>query len=131
MTPNTITLLFKEARDTFPPFKGNPADDDLLLIQEMLFPILMEIPYNQLGRAHLLTAILVDPAKYATDHGGAPFHHPIHLPLYDASIADDATTVVRIRAKASHKARLNDYASYEVAERGTAKFLCKTIDKVW
>jgi hypothetical protein len=30
MTPDAITLLFKEARDTFPPFKGKPTDDDLL-----------------------------------------------------------------------------------------------------
>jgi hypothetical protein len=29
MTPDTITLLFKEARETFPPIKGKPTDNDL------------------------------------------------------------------------------------------------------
>ncbi len=33
--------------------------------------------------------------------------------------------------EAAHKARLDNYASYEVAERGAAKFLQETINKVW
>jgi hypothetical protein len=49
MTPNAITLLFKEARDTFPPIKGKPMDDNLQSIFKKLLPILMEIPYDQLG----------------------------------------------------------------------------------
>ncbi len=47
--PNAITLLFREAREAFPPFEGKPTDNDLMEIREMLLPILMEIPYNQLG----------------------------------------------------------------------------------
>ena len=46
MTPDAITLLFKEARDAFPPLEGKPTDDDLLSIRETLLPILMEIPYD-------------------------------------------------------------------------------------
>jgi hypothetical protein len=76
-------------------------------------------------------ALLMDPAGYAADHGGTTFVHPIRLLLYDGSIANNATTVVRVCAESSHKARLDNYASYEVAERGAAKFLCDTIDKVW
>jgi hypothetical protein len=131
MTPNAITLLFKEARDTFPPFEGKPTDYNLLLIRETLLPILMEIPYDQLGGVHLLTAILADLAKYAADHGGTPFCRPICLPLYNISITNDATTVIRVRAEAAHKARLDDYASYKAVEWGTTKFLRKTVDKVW
>jgi hypothetical protein len=56
---------------------------------------------------------------------------PSRLPLYDATIDDDATTVVRIRAKAAHKSRLADHAAYEAAERGAAKFLRDVIDEVW
>ncbi len=130
MTPDAITLLFKEARDTFPPIEGKPTDNDLLSIQETLLPILMEIPYDQLGGVHSLTGILADPTKYAADHGGSHFRRPGRLPLYDASIADNATTVVRVRAEAAHKARLDDYASYKAAERGSAKFLCDTVDEV-
>jgi hypothetical protein len=94
MTPNAITLLFKEARDSFPPIKGKPTDDDLTLIQEMLLSILMEIPYDQLRGIHSLTAILRDTVAYAANHGGNAFKCPVRLLLYDGNIADNATTVV-------------------------------------
>ncbi len=96
MTPGAITLLFKEAQDSFPSIEGKPTDDDLLSIRETLLPILMEIPYDQLGGIHSLTAILWDTVRYAADHGGNAFKRPVQLPLYDGNIADNATTVVCI-----------------------------------
>ena len=69
--------------------------------------------------------------RYAADHGGNAFQCPARLPLYDNNIADDATTVIRVRAEAAHKARLDDYASYEAAERGVAKFLRDVVDEIW
>jgi hypothetical protein len=100
-------------------------------IQETLLPIKMEIPYNQLGGVQSLTAILIDTARYATNHGGNAFKCPDCLPLYDSSIANDATTVVHIRAESAHKSCLNNYASFKAAERGAAKFLCETVNEVW
>ena len=131
MRPDAITLLFKEARDAFPPLEGKPTDDDLLSIRETLLLILMEIPYDQLGSVHSLTAIVTDAVCYAAEHGGHAFLRPARIPLYDSSIVDDATTVIRVRAEAAHKARLDDYASYEAAERGAARFLRKVVDEVW
>ena len=131
MTPAAITLLFKEAYDSFPPIEGKPTDDDLLSIKETILPLLMDIPYDQLEGVHSLTAILTDPARYATDHGGNNFRRPARLPLYDASITNDATTVVRIKAEAAHKSCRDDFASYEAAERGVAKFLRDAVEEVW
>jgi hypothetical protein len=54
----------------------------------------MEIPYDQLGGVHSLTAILTEPGRDAADHGGSTFVRPSHLPLYDKNIANDALTVV-------------------------------------
>ncbi len=131
MMPDAITLLFKEARNSFPPIKGKLTDDNLLLIWETLLPILMEIPYNQLRGIHSLMAILTDTVTYPANHGSNAFKCPIRLPLYDGSIADDATMVVRVQAEAAHKARLDYYASYKAAEHGASKFLRETVDKVW
>jgi len=110
MTPDAITQLFKEAYNTFPPLEGKPTDDDLLAIREALLPLLMVIPYDQLNGIHSLTAILTEAVKYEAEHGNYKFVRPSRLPLYDKNIADDATTVVRVRAVAAHKARLDDYA---------------------
>ena len=131
MTPDAITRLFKEAYDTFPPLEGKPTDDDLLAIREALLPLLMVIPYDQLNGVHSLTAILTEAVKYGADHGNAKFVRPSRLPLYDKNIADNATTVVQVCAEAAHKARLDDYASYEAAERGVAKFLRDVVDEIW
>ncbi len=111
MTLNTITLLFNGARDTFAPIEGKPTDDDLQSIRKNLLPILMEISYNQLGGTHSLVGILTESTRYAADHGSATFVRPLHLPLYDATIADDTTTVICIRAESAHQAKLDDYAS--------------------
>ena len=46
-------------------------------------------------------------------------------------IADDATTVVQVRAETAHQARLDDYASYKAAKRGVAKFLRDVVDEIW
>ncbi len=68
---------------------------------------------------------------YATDHGGNAFKHPVRLPLYDGNIADDATTVICVQSEVAHKARLDNYASYEAAECGATKFLQETVNEVW
>jgi hypothetical protein len=53
------------------------------------------------------------------------------LPLYNNTIADDATTVVRVRSEAAHKSCLDDYASYEASKRGVTKFLRDVVDEIW
>jgi hypothetical protein len=131
MTPNAITLLFREACKAFPPFEGKPTDNNLMAIREMLLPILMEIPYDQLGGVHSLTAILMDPMRYAANHGGTAFKRLACLLLYNKNITDNATTVIRIHAKSAHCAYLDDYASYEAAKCGTAKFLREVVNEVW
>lgn len=131
MRPDAVTLLFKEAYDVFPPLEGKPTDDDLLAIKEALLPLLMVIPFDAVGGIHSLTALLTDDTKYAAAHGGHSFVRPVRLPLYDLNIPDDAPTVVRVRSEAAHKSKLEDYANYEAAERGCAKFLRDVVDEVW
>jgi hypothetical protein len=131
MTPDVITLFFKKARDTFPPIKGKPTDNDLQSICKNLLRILMDIPYDQLGGTHSFVGILTDAKRYAANHGGATFVRPLCLPLYDATITDNATTVIRIRAESAHQAKLDDFASFQAAKRGAAKFLREVVDEVW
>ena len=61
MKAEAITLLLKEASNAFPPIDGKPTNDDLLAIQEVLLPILMMIPYNQLTVVHSLTGLITSP----------------------------------------------------------------------
>jgi hypothetical protein len=131
MNADAITRLFKEAYNTLLPLEGKPTNNDLLAIRETLLPLLMVIPYDQLLGVHSLTAILAEATKYEADHGGAKFIRPSRLPLYDKNLANNTTTVVRVCAKAAHKSRLDDYASYEAAKCGVAKFLHDVVNKIW
>ena len=90
----------------------------------------MVIPFDAVGGIHSLTALLMDEAKYAVAHGGNKFVRPVHLPLYNELIPDDAT-VVRVCAEAAHKSKLEDYNNYKAAECGCAKFLHNVVDEVW
>jgi hypothetical protein len=85
-----------------PPLEGKLSDNDLLAIRETFLPLLMVIPYNQLNRVHSLTAILTKAVKYEAGHG-AKFVCLACLPLYDKTIADNTTPVIRVHAEAAHK----------------------------
>jgi hypothetical protein len=91
----------------------------------------MVIPYNQLGGIYSLVAILTEATKYKANHGNKKNVRPLRLPLYDNTIADDATAVVRVHSEVAHKSHLDEYASYEATERGVTKFLRDVIDKIW
>jgi hypothetical protein len=73
----------------------------------------------------------MDSLRYAANHGGHAFKHPVCLPLYDGTNADNATTVVCVHAESAHQAHLDDYISYEAAEHSVAKFLREVVDEVW
>jgi hypothetical protein len=44
MNADTITCLFKDAYNTFPPLKGKPTNDNLLAIRETL-PLLLMVTH--------------------------------------------------------------------------------------
>ena len=68
---------------------------------------------------------------YKADHGNTAFVRLTQLPLYDATIPDNATTVARVKQETAQKALVNDYASYKAAERRMAQFLWEVVDNLW
>jgi hypothetical protein len=103
-----------------PPFKGKSTNNNLLVIQETLLPLLMVIPYDQLNGVHFLMAILMEAIKYKANHGNTKFRCPTRLPFYDKTITNNAMAVIQIHTEAAHKSCLNDYTSYKVAKRGVS-----------
>jgi hypothetical protein len=54
MTPEEITMLFATASDSFQPVVGQPTDNDLTAIRELLYPLLLDIPYDEAGAHNLM-----------------------------------------------------------------------------
>lgn len=128
MTPEEITASFAAAAATFAPIQGQPTDDDLTALRDVLYPLLLEIPYDEEGE-HNLVGLLEPTASYTATWGSA-FTIPLRPPAYP-DIPNDATPVVRARREAEHAVLIRDYASYEAAERATAKFIRDAVDDLW
>ena len=132
MTPDSITLWVKERplKPSLSSMGSCPMKSPM--IQEILLPLLMVIPYNLLTDVvHSLTSIMTE-TKDKTDHMHTKFMRLGCLPLYyNTTIGNDATTVAYVRAKTAHKFHLNDYSSFKVDTCGIAKSLCNKINVVW
>ena len=47
MTPEEITTTFAMAAAAFQPIVGQPSDDDLTALHDILYPLLLNIPYME------------------------------------------------------------------------------------
>ena len=120
--------IFSAAAATCPPIKGQPTDEDLTTLCKVMHPLLLSIPYDKDGD-HNLIGLIKPPNTYA-ETWGAPFPIPACPPAYPM-VADDASAVVRARREAEHAILVKDYATYETAERATAKFIRDMVDEMW
>jgi hypothetical protein len=128
ITPKEITALFATAAAAFQPIAGQPSDDDITNLREMLYSLLLEIPYDK-DRAHNLISLL-EPSTAYTACWGTAFPIPVRPPMYPA-IPDDATPVVRARREAEHAVRVMDCTAYEAAKRAVAKFIRDAVNEIW
>eukprot|EP00804_Cyclotella_cryptica_P001895 CCRYP_007353-RA/>CCRYP_007353-RA protein AED:0.44 eAED:1.00 QI:0/-1/0/1/-1/1/1/0/387 len=128
MTPEEITTAFATAATTFQPISGQPSDDDLTVLRDVLYPLLLDIPYNEDGTPNLIG--LIEPTTSYTATWGTLFPPPPRPPAYPI-IDDAATAVIRARREAEHAILVRDFASYKAAKRATAKFISKAVDKIW
>eukprot|EP00804_Cyclotella_cryptica_P010352 CCRYP_012274-RA/>CCRYP_012274-RA protein AED:0.37 eAED:0.37 QI:0/-1/0/1/-1/1/1/0/366 len=97
-------------------------------MSDVLYPLLLDILYDEDGTHNLIG--LIEPTTSYTATWGAQFPPPPHPPAYPI-IDDAATAVVRARQEAEHAILVRDFASYEAAERATAKFIRDAVDEIW
>eukprot|EP00804_Cyclotella_cryptica_P027250 CCRYP_014351-RA/>CCRYP_014351-RA protein AED:0.45 eAED:0.45 QI:0/-1/0/1/-1/1/1/0/135 len=128
MTPEEITTIFAMAATTFQPISGQPSDADLTALRNVLYPLLLNILYNEDGTHNLIG--LIEPTTLYTATWGAQFPPPPRPPAYPI-IDDAATAVVRAHREAKHAILVRDFASYEAAKRATAKFIHDAVDEIW
>eukprot|EP00804_Cyclotella_cryptica_P024879 CCRYP_011788-RA/>CCRYP_011788-RA protein AED:0.47 eAED:0.47 QI:0/-1/0/1/-1/1/1/0/91 len=91
MTPEEITTAFAMMATTFQPISGQPSDDDLTELRDVLYPHLLDIPYNEDGTHNLIGLIELTTLYTAT--WGTQFPPPPCPPAYPI-IKDAATAVV-------------------------------------
>lgn len=129
-TSETVASLFAEAADQFEAIIGQPTDSDLHALREILYPILLDIPYDCENGTHNLVGLITKDAAYQPKYGSS-FVRPPALGTYDNSIANDANNVTRAKAEAKHRAKLADRTTYVAAERETRKFIISKVEDTW
>ena len=103
MTPEEILEKFAHSLDQFKPIVGKPSDSDPTKLREAVAPLLLHIPYDEMGAVHNLIGLIRQEAPYVARYG-AVFPEPARVGAYDTSIDNDTTAVVRARHEAAHKA---------------------------
>ena len=128
MAPDEITALFATATAAFPNIRGQPTDDDLTALRDVLYPLLLDIPYDMNGPDNLIG--IIEPVALYTATWGQAFVPPPRPPAYPVT-ADDASAVVRARSEAQHACLIADYESWDAAKRAVSKCIREAIDEVY
>ena len=87
MTSEEITMLFATAVATF----RRSCISTLTTILDILYPLLLDIPYDKDGQHNLIG--IIEPTPLYTATWGAKFPIPARPPAYPA-IPDDASAIV-------------------------------------
>ena len=130
MTTDEIVLKSATALDHFESITDQPSDTDLIRLWEDVAPLLLLIPYDETGGKHNLIGIVRSKTAYLKRYGEA-FPETKRVGEYNLEIDDNATTVVRARLEAAHKARCADRATFETARRETTLFVLTVVADTW
>ena len=130
MTPEEIVAKFAHSLENFKPIVIQLSDSDFTRIREAISPLLLHIQYNKTGAVNNLISLILPEAAYVARYGEA-FPEPIRVGAYDKTIGNDATSVVRARTEAAHKAKRADRATYETVRRETTQFVLAVVADTW
>ena len=101
MTQEEIMAKFAHALDNFELITGQMSNTDLPRLWEAVAPLLLQIPYAEMGAVHNLIGLIRPKAAYVARYGEA-FPEPKRVGAYDPNIDDDAMALIRSGLEATH-----------------------------
>ncbi len=129
-----IKKLLEKAAESHPHIIGQPTDDDIFKMMEVLYPILHNTDYDMITVAgqvnHNLIGLIQHDVSY-TAIWTAPFPRPVRPAPYDPNIPDTATPVVCNRMEAAHATVVSDFETYTATKKGASAFIQAVVDKTW
>jgi hypothetical protein len=129
-----IKKLLKKAAESHPHISGQPTDDDIFKMTEVLYPILHNADYDMITFAgqvnHNLIGLIQHDMSY-TATWTVPFPRPVRPAPYDPNIPNAATPVVRNRMEAAHATVLSNFKTYTAAKKGVSAFIQVVVDETW
>ena len=130
MMPENVATLFTEASDLFASIVGQPTDADIHELRKVLFPILLDIPYDMAEGKQNLVGLIFNDTDYNTDYG-LSFVRLAQKAAYDDTLAKSANNVVRAKAEAMWKSAIANKRLYDGAERKNRRFILTKVEDMW
>ncbi len=131
MTPTSLALALATATSAFLPIAGQPNDNNLIRINDVLAPILQKVTYDRAQGAQNLSGLIADANRYLHHYGLAFVRLAARPAVYDPDIEEGASRVERTRAEAAWAAPIQDYEAYEAAEAGVKTFIETVVEDTW
>jgi hypothetical protein len=129
-----IKKLLEKAAESHPRISGQPSDDDIFNMTEVLYPILHNADYDMITVAgqvnHNLIGLIQHDVSY-TATWTMPFPRPVRPAPYDPNIPNAATPVVRNPVEAAHATVVFDFETYTAAKKGVSAFIQAVVDETW
>ena len=122
--------VIKEATNTFGNIFVKPTNDDMPRMNQMILPILLNIPYDQVKTTHNLSGFISTSAKYIARYGTA-FQLLTPPKPYIPTITATMSNAEQRKVEATHSACKEDYLLYKAAEMGVMRFLNTNVDGTW
>ena len=94
MTSIEVTVCFQAAQEIFVAITGKPSDEDIVRICEILTPILLIIPYDDVDEDNNLWGLIASQADYKSHYNDLVFTAPMCPQIYP-TVLSGATAPVR------------------------------------
>ena len=108
-----------------------PTDNDIINIRNLILLVLLTTKYDELTLTHNLLGVIIPSKRYKEVYSNGAYKIPAVIALYDDAIDINSTRTEVLRAKVKHKAKINERALYETAEKEYKHFIMDVVDETW
>ena len=115
--PADLTLELQKT-EGFTAIVDNPTYNDIINIQQLLLPVLMNTKYGELTLTHNLSRVIIPTKSYKHIYKKGAYLIPPVIALYDDTIDKDATRTEVHRVETKYEAKKNDRQLYKTTVGG-------------
>ena len=130
MTTEEIVAKVAHSLDNLEPIDRQPSESFLTRLRDVVAPLLRQILYDETGAVHNLIGLIRPETTYIARYDKA-LPKPTRVRAYDTNIDNNATSVVRARSEAAHKAKRADHTKYATARQETTQFVLAVVADTW
>ena len=100
--PADLTLALQKATEVFTAILDLPTDTNIIDIQQLIFPVLMNTKYDELTLTHNLSRVILPTERYEHIYLKVTYSIPPVIAIYYYTVDRDVTRTEIHQAKGKH-----------------------------